>query len=50
MHLGVVRVKVNPATSDKILNLLLPFFAKYKMDDFIDHLVRKDGIKNIIGF
>jgi predicted nuclease of predicted toxin-antitoxin system len=38
-HSGVIRIKVNPTTSKKILNLLLPFLRKHTQEQFIDHLV-----------
>ncbi len=38
-HSGVIRIKVNPTTSKKILNLLLPFLRMHTQKQFIDHLV-----------
>ncbi len=38
-HPGVIRIKVRPATSDRIISLLLPFLREYKMEDFKDRLV-----------
>ena len=38
-HPGVVRMKVHPTTSEKVLNLLMPFLQKHTQDQFQDHLV-----------
>jgi|UniRef100_A0A7V3RGJ0 predicted nuclease of predicted toxin-antitoxin system len=38
-HPGVIRIKVHPATSERIVSLLLPFLRKHKMEEFKDHLV-----------
>ncbi len=38
-HHGVLRMKVHPTTSEKILNLLIPFLQNYTQDQFQDHLV-----------
>ncbi len=38
-HPGVIRLKVNPATSEKVLKLLLPFLSFHTHDQFIDHLI-----------
>jgi len=38
-HPGVVRLKVNPATSKNILKPLIPFLNLHSMDQFKDHLV-----------
>jgi len=38
-HPGVIRIKVHPATSERIISLLLPFLRKHKMEEFKDHLV-----------
>lgn len=39
LHPGVIRIKVHPATSGKILNLLFPFLRIHSQDQFKDHLV-----------
>jgi predicted nuclease of predicted toxin-antitoxin system len=38
-HPGVIRLKVNPATSEKVLKLLLPFLSLHTCDQFRDHLI-----------
>ena len=38
-HPGVIRIKVNPATTENILNLLLPFLRLHSNLQFKDHLV-----------
>ena len=38
-HPGVIRIKVHPATSEKVINLLLPFLRMHTQDQFKDHLV-----------
>ncbi len=38
-HPGVVRLKVNPTTSDNIIKLLLPFLNSYSSEDITDNLV-----------
>jgi predicted nuclease of predicted toxin-antitoxin system len=38
-HPGVIRLKVNPATSEKVLKLLLPFLSRHTVDQFRDHLI-----------
>ena len=38
-HPGVIRIKVHPTTSKKVLNLLLPFLRKYSQEQFKNHLV-----------
>ncbi len=38
-HPGVIRLRVNPVTSEKIINVLLPFLRLYTSDQFKDHLV-----------
>lgn len=38
-HPGVIRVKVNPATSKNILELLVPFLKAHSPAEFKDHLV-----------
>jgi len=38
-HPGVIRLKVNPATSEKVLKLLLPFLSLHTPDQFRDHLI-----------
>jgi len=38
-HPGVIRIKIHPTTSKKVLNLLLPFLRKYSQEQFKNHLV-----------
>ena len=38
-HPGVIRLKVNPTTTDNVLDLLLPFLHEHKPSAFKDHLV-----------
>lgn len=38
-HPGVIRLKVNPTTSEKVIKLLLPFLQLHTPDQFKDHLV-----------
>ena len=38
-HPGVIRLKVNPVTSEKIIALLLPFLRLHTSDQFKNHLV-----------
>jgi predicted nuclease of predicted toxin-antitoxin system len=38
-HPGVIRIKVYPTTSERILTLLMPFLRKHTQDQFRDHLV-----------
>jgi predicted nuclease of predicted toxin-antitoxin system len=38
-HPGVIRLKVNPTTTDNVLDLLLPFLHEHKPSAFRDHLV-----------
>lgn len=38
-HPGVIRIKVHPATSEKVLNLLLPFLRVHTSEKFKSHLV-----------
>jgi len=38
-HPGVIRIKVRPTTSEKILNLLLPFLKRHASEQFKDYLV-----------
>lgn len=38
-HPGVIRIKVHPTTSEKVINLLLPFLRMHTHDQFKDHLV-----------
>lgn len=38
-HPGVIRVKVHPTTSQRVLNLLLPFLRAHTQEQFKDHLV-----------
>jgi predicted nuclease of predicted toxin-antitoxin system len=38
-HSGVIRIKVNPTTSENVLSLLLPFLKLHSNIEFRDHLV-----------
>jgi len=38
-HPGVIRLKINPATSKNIMQLLLPFLRLHSSEEFKDHLV-----------
>ena len=38
-HPGVIRLKVNPATSGNIINILLPFLSNHSFEDFGSQLV-----------
>jgi predicted nuclease of predicted toxin-antitoxin system len=38
-HPGVIRLKVNPTTSDNILRILLPFLRRLSPDKIENHLV-----------
>ena len=38
-HPGVIRLKVNPATTANVVSLLLPFLRMYSSLQFKDHLV-----------
>jgi predicted nuclease of predicted toxin-antitoxin system len=38
-HPGVVRVKVNPSTSEKIIGILLLFLRNHMQEEFKDHLI-----------
>ena len=38
-HCGVIRVKVHPATTHRIGELLLPFLRRYVQESFRNHLV-----------
>jgi predicted nuclease of predicted toxin-antitoxin system len=38
-HPGVIRLKVNPTTSERILNLLIPFLRLHASEQFKDHMV-----------
>ena len=38
-HPGVVRVKVNPATSKNIIDILIPFFRSHQATSFDNNLV-----------
>jgi predicted nuclease of predicted toxin-antitoxin system len=38
-HHGVIRIKVNPTTSEKIIKILLPFLRIYRQEEFKDHLI-----------
>jgi predicted nuclease of predicted toxin-antitoxin system len=38
-HPGVIRLKVNPTTSPKVIEVLLPFLRLHTPNEFKDHLV-----------
>jgi predicted nuclease of predicted toxin-antitoxin system len=38
-HPGVIRLKIHPATSGNVLEILLPFLRLYSSKPFRDHLV-----------
>ena len=38
-HPGVIRIKVNPTTSEKIIGIILPFLRTHRQEEFKDHLV-----------
>ena len=38
-HPGVIRIKVNPTTSEKIIGVLLPFLRNHSQEEFKDHLI-----------
>lgn len=38
-HSGVIRLKVNPATSKNVLRLLIPFLNLHSLAQFRDHLI-----------
>jgi len=38
-HPGVIRLKINPTTSENAINLLLPFLRLYSPDQFQNNLV-----------
>ncbi len=38
-HPGVIRLKINPTTSENAINLLLPFLRLYSPNQFKNHLV-----------
>ncbi len=38
-HPGVIRIKVHPTTSEKVINLLTPFLQMHTYEQFKDHLV-----------
>jgi predicted nuclease of predicted toxin-antitoxin system len=38
-HLGVIRLKVHPTTSDNVTKLLLPFLRLHKPEQFRNHLL-----------
>jgi predicted nuclease of predicted toxin-antitoxin system len=39
IHPGVIRLKVNPATSKNIIDILLPFLRLYTSDQFENNLI-----------
>lgn len=38
-HTGVIRVKVNPTTPEKVIKILLPFLKLHTQDNFKDYLI-----------
>ena len=38
-HPGVIRIKVNPTTSDNILRVLMPFLHQYHNQEFENYLI-----------
>ncbi len=38
-HSGVIRLKVNPTTSNNVLRLLIPFLHLHSFEQFKDHLI-----------
>ncbi|MEW6068425.1 MAG: DUF5615 family PIN-like protein [Nitrospirota bacterium] len=38
-HPGVIRIKAYPTTSEKVLNLILPFLKGHSIEQFKNHLV-----------
>lgn len=38
-HSGVIRIKINPTTSEKIIKILVPFLKNHRHEEFKDHLV-----------
>ena len=42
-HPGVIRLKVDPTTSENVLNLLLPFLRLHKSGQFKNYLVILSG-------
>jgi len=38
-HPGVIRLKVNPTTSERVLEILIPFLRLHNSDQFKNHLV-----------
>jgi len=38
-HLGVIRLKIHPTTSENILKILIPFLSRHVQEKFKDHLV-----------
>jgi len=38
-HPGVIRLKVHPTTSEKVLKILMPFLRLYSQEQFRDYLV-----------
>jgi predicted nuclease of predicted toxin-antitoxin system len=38
-HPGVIRLKVHPSTTGNIAELLLPFLASHRAEEFNDHLI-----------
>jgi predicted nuclease of predicted toxin-antitoxin system len=42
-HPGVIRIKVRPTTSERVLIVLLPFLRMHTQEQFKDHLVILSG-------
>ena len=38
-HPGVIRLKVHPTTSERTIDILLPFLSQHNPEEFKDHLV-----------
>ena len=38
-HPGVIRIKVHPTTSERVLSLLLPFLRMHTQEQFMNYLV-----------
>ncbi len=38
-HPGVIRIKVNPTTSERVIKILLPFLRLHSQEEFKDHLI-----------
>lgn len=38
-HPGVIRIKVNPTTSKKTIDIILPFLKNHRQEELKDHLI-----------